>query len=62
MFENFENTLSRHRTSYRKEYSSQHSLIATFEKWKKNLDKGEKCGALFIDLSKAYDSCSVIYY
>ena len=40
---------------YRKGYSSQHSLIAIFEKWKKNLDKGGECGALFVDLSKALD-------
>ena len=26
-----------------------------FEKWKKNLDKGGECGALFMDLSKACD-------
>ena len=26
-----------------------------FKKWKKHLDKGRKCGALFIDLSKAFD-------
>ena len=40
---------------YRKGYSSQHSLIAIFEKWKKNLDKGGECGALFVDLPKAFD-------
>ena len=26
-----------------------------FEKWKEILDKGGKCGALFVDLSKAFD-------
>ena len=26
-----------------------------FEKWKKNLDEGGECGALFVDLSKAFD-------
>ena len=26
-----------------------------FENWKKNLDKGGKCGALFVDLSKVFD-------
>ena len=40
---------------YRKGCSSQHSLTAKFEKWKKNLDKGGECGALFVDLSKALD-------
>ena len=38
---------------YRKGYSSQHSLIAMFEKWKENVDKGGECDALFVDLSKA---------
>ena len=37
-----------------KSFNSQHSLIAMFEKWKKNLDKGGECGALFVDLSKAF--------
>ena len=39
----------------RKGYSSQHSLIAMLEKCKKNLDKRGECGALFVDLSKAFD-------
>ena len=40
---------------YQKEYSSQHSLIAMFQKWKENLDRGGECGALFVDSSKAFD-------
>ena len=40
---------------YRKGHSSQHSLTAMFNKSKKNLDKGGECGALFVDLSKAFD-------
>ena len=40
---------------YRKGFRSQHSLIAMFEKWEENLDKGGECGALFVDLSKAFD-------
>ena len=55
IYKNIDNTLSRHQMGYRKGYSSQHSLIAMFEKWKKNLDKGGECGALFVDLSKAFD-------
>ena len=30
-------------------------MIAIFKKWKKNLDKGRECSALFVDLSKAFD-------
>ena len=37
---NIDNTLSRHQIGYRKGYSSQHSLIAIFEKWKENLEQG----------------------
>ena len=55
IYKNIVNTLSRNLTGYRKGYSSQHSLIAMSEKWKKNLDKGRECGALFEDLSKAFD-------
>ena len=40
---------------YRKAYSSQHSLIAMFKKWKENLDKKEECDALFVDFSKEFD-------
>ena len=45
MYKNVDNTLSRHRMGYQKRYSSQHSLIALFKKWKKNLYKGGECGA-----------------
>ena len=55
MYKNIDNTLPRHQMGYQKRYSSQHSLIALFEKWKKNLDKGGECGALFVDLSNAFD-------
>ena len=34
---------------YQKEWSYQHSLIAMFENWKKNLDKCGKYGALFLE-------------
>ena len=40
MIKNIDNTLSRYQMGYRKVYSSQHSLIAMFEKWKENVDKG----------------------
>ena len=40
IYQSIENTLSRHRMGYTKGYSSQHSLIAIFENWKKNLYKG----------------------
>ena len=55
IYKSIYNTLSRHQMGYRKGYGSQHSLIAMLEKWKKNLDKGGECGALFADLSKVSD-------
>ena len=55
IYKNIDKTLSRHQMGYRKGYSSQHSLIAMFEKWRKNLDKGGECGVLFVNLSKVFD-------
>ena len=55
IYKNIDNTLSRHQVSYGKGCSSQHSLIAMFEKWKENPDKEGECGALFLDLSKSFD-------
>ena len=40
---------------YRKGFSSQHSLTAMFENWKKHLDKGGESGDFFVDLSKEFD-------
>ena len=55
IYQNIDNTLSRHQMGYRKGNSSQHSLIAMLENWEKNINKKKKCGALFADLSKAFD-------
>ena len=40
---------------FRKGYNAQHALIRTIEKWRTCLDKGGKVGAIFMDLSKAFD-------
>ena len=43
-------------TGFRKNHSTQHCLMHMLEKWKKILDKrGYKC-AIFMDLSKAFDT------
>ena len=47
--------LSKYLGGFRKKFSSQHSLLAMFEKWKKVLDNGGSCGALLVDLLKAFD-------
>ena len=37
-------------------HSAQHSLLIMIEKWKKALDENMKAGAIFMDLSKAFDT------
>ena len=46
--------LSKYQGGFRKKFSSQHSLLAIFEKWKKVLDNGGRCGALLVDLQKSF--------
>ena len=43
-------------TGFRKSHGTQNSLIVMLEKWKRALDKGEYLSALFMDLSKAFDT------
>ena len=51
-----ENKILKCVTGFRKSYGTQHSLIAMLEKWKKALDKEENLSAIFMDLSKAFDT------
>ena len=44
-----DSTLSKAQCGFRK------GFIAMIEKWRRNLDQGSICGALFTDLSKAFD-------
>ena len=39
-----------------KERNTQHSLLKMIEKWKLVLDKGCNTGAIFMDLSKEFDT------
>ena len=41
---------------FRERHGTQHSLLVTLEKWKKDLDKGENVCNIFLDLSKAFES------
>ena len=41
-----------------KRLQSQHCLITLIEKWKKSVDNGGVFGALFTDLSKAFNCLS----
>ena len=45
-------------TGFKKSHGTQNSLIVMLEKWKRALDKGEYISALFMDLSKAFDTIS----
>ena len=51
-----ENKISKCVTAFRKSHGTQHSLIVMLEKWKKALDKEENMSAIFMDLSKAFDT------
>ena len=51
-----EDKLSNLLTGFRKNHSSQHCLICMLEKRKKALDKGGYICAIFMDLSKAFDT------
>ena len=48
--------LSKELTRFRKNYSIQHCLSCMLEIWKKVLDKGGYICAIFMDLSKAFDT------
>ena len=43
-------------TGFRKNHNTQHCLMSMLEKWKKTLDKGGYICAIFMDLSKAFDT------
>ena len=43
-------------TGFRKNHNTQHYLLKMLEKWKEALDKGNFVDAIFMDLSKAFDT------
>ena len=47
---------SKHLTGFLKNHSTQNALLVMIEKWKTILNKKLKVGALFMDLSKAFDT------
>ena len=48
--------LSNSLTGFRKNHSTQHCLMYMLENWKNMLDKGGYVCAMFMDLSKAFDT------
>ena len=55
----FESILSKYQCGFRRDYNTQHCLITLMEKWKESVDNGGAFGALFTDLSKAFDCLSL---
>ena len=51
-----EDRLSKYLTGFRKPHGTQHLLVTMLEKWKKAVANGEYVSALFLDLSKAFDT------
>ena len=51
-----EDKLSKYLTGFRKSHGTQHLLVTMPEKWKKATDNGEYVSALFLDLSKVFDT------
>ena len=52
----FESWFSSQLTGFRKNHSTQNALLNMIEKWKQALEKGKKVGAIFMDLSKVFDT------
>ena len=51
----FDSASSKYQCGFRRGYNAQHCLVSSIEKWKKSVDNGGAFGALFTDLSKAFD-------
>ena len=51
----FENIFSKFQCGLRKNFGLQHCLLLMIDKWKKAVDKNKVFGAIFTDLSKAFD-------
>ena len=47
---------SKYLTGFRKNHNTKHALLIMIENWKSNLNIGNKIGALFLDLSKVFDT------
>ena len=54
----FESILSKSQCGFGRGYNAQHCLMTLIEKWKKSVDNGGAFGALFTDLSQAFDCLS----
>ena len=55
LYDYFDKILLPSQCGFRKEYSSQHCLLALLKNFKKSVDDGNEFGALLTDLSEAFD-------
>ena len=55
LYDHFDSILLPKQCAFRKDHSVQHRLIFMVHKFKESRDRANKFGALFIDLSKAFD-------
>ena len=55
IYEYIDTILSKVQCGFRKGFSTEYSLIAMIEKWRKNMNKGKLCVALLTDMSKAFN-------
>ena len=51
----FENILLKEQCGFRRGFNTQYCILKMIEKWRKSSGKGGRYGALFTDLSKAFD-------
>ena len=52
--------LSKLRTGFRKNHSTQHCLMSMVEMWKNTLHKGGDVSAIFMDFLKAFDTLNLL--
>ena len=51
-----QNKFSKYLTAFRKNHSTQNSLLRMIKSWKVRLNNGSKVGVIILDLCKAFDS------
>ena len=56
IFSHVEKYLSSYLCGYRKGFPTQYALIELIKKWEKTIDNHGYCGAVLMDLSKAFDT------
>ena len=57
----FDTLFNAHVSGFRQKHSCQHVLLHMTEEWRKALDKRQSIGAIFMDLSKAFDCLPMDY-